>query len=140
MQKIRSSPCFHILGDPGTDSGGYAATASPTPASLLFWLFSSKNSILGDPGADSGAEDENQNGREKIRRPPVLIFVFGPTICSWVSEDAVFTGEQSKEKWSRRRRSRRGVAGAKVLLIGHFRVAARLSVKLFIWKLVLFAY
>ena len=24
--------------------------------------------ILGDPGADSGAEDENQNGREKIRR------------------------------------------------------------------------
>ena len=24
--------------------------------------------ILGDPGADSGAEDENQNGLEKIRR------------------------------------------------------------------------
>ena len=23
--------------------------------------------ILGEPGADSGAEDENQNGREKIR-------------------------------------------------------------------------
>ena len=117
--------------------------------------------ILGDPGADSGAEDENQNGREKIWRakvrkknaspwghtlyapvpngrtntcswlgrkhqervfvrpntrswsvwnwcvkslspgariflsyfcssnffPPVLIFVFGPTICPWVSED-----------------------------------------------------
>ena len=27
--------------------------------------------ILGDPGADSGAEDENQNGREKIRRAKV---------------------------------------------------------------------
>ena len=26
------------------------------------------NAILGDPGADSGAEDENENGREKIRR------------------------------------------------------------------------
>ena len=24
--------------------------------------------ILGDPGADGGAEDENQNGREKIRK------------------------------------------------------------------------
>ena len=59
--------------------------------------------ILGDPGADGGAEDENQNGRENIRRakvrkkntyfclsnvfPPVLISVFGPTICPWVSED-----------------------------------------------------
>ena len=29
------------------------------------------NFILGDPGADSGAEDENQNGREKIRRAKV---------------------------------------------------------------------
>ena len=28
-------------------------------------------SILGDPGADSGAEDENQSGREKIRRAKV---------------------------------------------------------------------
>ena len=46
-----------------------------------------KSLILGDPGADSGAEDENQNGLEKIRRAKVL-FVFGPTICSWVSEDA----------------------------------------------------
>ena len=27
--------------------------------------------ILGVPGADSGAEDENQNGREKIRRAKV---------------------------------------------------------------------
>ena len=27
--------------------------------------------ILGDPGADSGAEDQNQNGREKIRRAKV---------------------------------------------------------------------
>ena len=27
--------------------------------------------ILGDPGGDSGAEDENQNGREKIRRAKV---------------------------------------------------------------------
>ena len=27
--------------------------------------------ILGDPGADSGAEDENQNGWEKIRQAKV---------------------------------------------------------------------
>ena len=27
--------------------------------------------ILGDPGADSGPEDENQNGREKIRQAKV---------------------------------------------------------------------
>ena len=103
--------------------------------------------ILGDPGADSGAEDENQNGREKIRRakvrkkntspwgkfsaqsgasirsavwnwcvkssspgariffsyfcssnffPPVLIFVFGPTICPWVSEDGT---DHNSNKW-----------------------------------------
>ena len=50
------------------------------------------NNILGDPGGDSGAEDENQNGREKYFCssnffPPVLIFVFGPSVCPWVSED-----------------------------------------------------
>ena len=90
--------------------------------------------IHGDPGADSGAEDENQNGREKIRRakvrkkntsriflsyfcssnffPPVLIFVFGPTICPWVPEDEespfrgacflVFLSFHSIQQYSRR--------------------------------------
>ena len=32
---------------------------------------SQASAILGDPGADRGAEDENQNGREKIRQAKV---------------------------------------------------------------------
>ena len=58
--------------------------------------------ILGDPGVESGAEDEVKTGGKKFDEqkyerkfcssnffPPVFDFVFGPTICSWVSEDGL---------------------------------------------------
>ena len=40
----------------------------------VFYLFY----ILRDPGADSGAEDENQNGLEKIRRAKVRKKITSP--------------------------------------------------------------